>query len=264
MRRLLWAIPFIIFIQISPIGSLEVTAETSTTTSSSVPPCCDGGTRQWSQPSVVTSGPGVSTNIGTLVVVGEPWYLNVTQYPQQKCNWCGPAVAYSFAKYFGKSFTQTQLATYARAALNPPTWCACAKGDPACLGTEDMAGLLKYATGYSYTPFQYSSAIGSPTALANMAWGSLYYGNRPVAANTFEGYQKLSYNKHTSDGSDYIRAADGIGHYIAITGVTYSTLTILDPAANSTSLGWDLTAASKNIAASSLANYFSGSRGIYK
>lgn len=263
MRRLLWAIPFIFFIQISPIGSLEVTAETSTTTSSSVPPCCDGGSQQWTSNSSTTV-PRSSSFPTTRAIVGEPWYLAVTQYPQAKCNWCGPAVAYSFAKYFGKTYTQTQLATYSGAGLNPPAYCACGVNDAPCKGTDDLQSLLRYATGYSYSKYSYSATIGTASNLAAIAWDTIYYGNRPIAANTLEKFNEASYNFHTADGSSVIRAINGIKHYIAITGVSFSNLRLMDPAANSSSLGWQNTAATRMISASSLAQYFYEGRGIFK
>jgi hypothetical protein len=173
-------------------------------------------------------------------------------------------VAYSFAKYFGKTYTQTQLATYSGAGLNPPAYCACGTNKAPCKGAEDLQSLLRYATGYRYTKYSYSETIGTASNLAAVAWDTLYYGNRPIAANTLEKFNETSYNFHTADGSSVIRAPDGIGHYIAITGVSFSSLRIMDPAANSTSLGWQNTAATKMISASNLAQYFYDSRGIFK
>jgi hypothetical protein len=173
-------------------------------------------------------------------------------------------VAYSFAKYFGKTYTQTQLATYSGAGLNPPAYCACGVNDAPCKGTDDLQSLLRYATGYPYSKYSYSAAIGTASNLAAIAWDTIYYGNRPIAANTLEKFNEASYNFHTADGSSVIRALNGIKHYIAITGVSFSNLRIMDPAANSSSLGWQNTTATKMISATSLAQYFYENRGIFK
>lgn len=234
-----------------------------TTPTTTIPPCCDGGEAQWQDESAITTLQTPSSVPRTRAIVGEPKYLSIAQYPQEKCNWCGPAVAFSISKFYKKTFSQTQLATYAGTGLNPPQYCSCPDNDPRCTGTTDMARLLTYATGSTYSRYTYSTAIQTPTNLARFVWDAIYYSNRPLAANTHEPQGSTSYNNHTANGGSVIAAPDGIGHYVGIIGVSFSNLRILDPAANSQDLGWQEAKPIFTMTAQSLAS-FVGPRGIFK
>jgi hypothetical protein len=225
------------------------------------PPCCDGGQDQWAnQPA--TMAPATSPRLAR-AVVGEPWSLSVVQFPQEKCNWCGASAARSIDLYLGADFSQTTLASLGGAGLNPPKWCACGTNTSPCKGVTDLATLLTQTSGRTYRKYSYASQIGSSTALSSTIWDSLYWGNQPVAMNTFEPAGHLSYNFHSSTESSTTNI--DIGHYIVVRGVSYGILNFVDPAGNDNAvLGWGKTVPYFDASAASMVQYMPGSYGIYR
>lgn len=67
-------------------------------------------------------------------------YLSMTRYEQEKSNWCWAATAQMLGKYYGKSYTQSQISTYV-------------KGNSTNNATAMLAELtyaIKYATGKNW------------------------------------------------------------------------------------------------------------------
>ena len=180
--------------------------------------------------------------------------LSMTQYPQERDNWCGYSAIQSILSEAGISKTQSQIQSAAYPSGGALAWYY---SDYSNISDYPARVYIKNQTGYNYVPFPLAAA-GS----ASISTSDLEY---KVVFTIDQGYGVLVAGISAASGSSHMPGypSRSVNHWLAIYGYgsSGSTIYVVDPA-KSSAVSWSSGISAKYTVSSTKMAAYASARGI--